>query len=182
MRMRLLVGIGLLVAAVAAGPVAAGDFTGTEKELRTLPCPGEGEGVPANQEPPGPDDCPGEEDDETYEGHVWTNDVRCNDGEAADLQLAKLYYTGDPVAMQGGVGVCNDDDAGPIQGRAVVGGNADDGLTAYADGTNANSPDQLQGWARLDASTDGVTVRCGAEDGKRDATNPEPGDSMDDCG
>jgi hypothetical protein len=172
--------VGLLI---VGAPVAADDFTGSEREERTLPCPAEGESVPENQEPPGPGECEDAENpDETYQGYVWTNDVRCADG-GQDLQVAKLYAVGDPGAMNGGAGICNDGSSVPIQGRVVVSGSQEQGgFTAYADGDKDNSPEQAQGFARLDAGTGGLTVRCGSEDGKMDASEPGPGDTQGNCG
>jgi hypothetical protein len=172
----------VLAVAMMVGPVAADDFTGSETEERELACPGEGESVPANQSEPGPDDCPGEEENETYTGTVWTNEVTCNDDGVEVGPAGNLYYVGDPGDMEGGVGICNDGDTVPLQGRIVLQGSMDDGLTAYADGTDNNTPDQLQGWARVDVNGDGPEVRCGADDGKRDATTPGPEDTSDNCG
>jgi hypothetical protein len=177
-----LTGICVLVLAMIIAPVAADDFTGSETEERELDCPGEGESVPANQSEPGPDDCPGESDDETYMGTVWTNQVTCNDGGVPVGPAANLYAVGDPDAMHGGVGVCNDGDTVPVKGRIVLQGSMDEGISAYADGSDGNSPDQLEGWARVDVDGSGPTVRCGADDGKRDATAPGPEDTSDNCG
>jgi hypothetical protein len=170
--------VGLLI---VGAPVAADDFTGSEQQEQTLDCPAPGEEVPPNQEPPGEGECVDEEDT-TYQGTVWTNDVQCADG-GTDAQAAKIYTAGDPAAMAGGVGLCNDGNTAPIQGRVVVSGSQEQGgVTAYADGDKDNSPDQAQGWARLDAGTSGVTVRCGEDGGKMDASDPGPGDTQDNCG
>lgn len=185
MHRKLLTLMSILLLVLAAGPVAAHDFTGSEEEQQELDCPAEGEEVPPNQEPPDYEagDCPGEEDDETYEGYVWDNQVTCNDDEAADLEIGKLYVHGDDSDLSGGVGVCNDGDTGPLQGRIVIQGSMEDeGIAAYADGTDENEPDQLQGWARVDVGTSGAEARCGADDGKRDATHPGEDDTMDNCG
>jgi hypothetical protein len=171
----------VLAVALMVGPVAADDFTGSETEERELACPGEGESVPANQSEPGPDDCPGEAEDETYTGTVWTNEVTCNDDGVPVGPAGNLYAFGSED-LAGGVGICNDGDTVPVQGRIVLQGSMDDGITAYADGTDGNSPEQLQGWARVDVDGGGPQVRCGSEDGKRDATAPDPEDTSDNCG
>jgi hypothetical protein len=163
----------VLALALVAGPAAAGDFTGTEKEEKELACPGEGQSVPDNQTPPEPGDCPGEEDDETYVGYVWNNEVSCGDDEVAGAEGVNAYAVGDPDDMFGGVGVCNDGDTAPVQGRIVLQGSFEDGgFSAYADGTEQNEG-PLQGWARADATTDQQGVGCGSDDGKRDATAGE---------
>ena len=174
--------LGVIAAMViAAGPVAAEDFTGHEEDEQTLDCPAQGESVPANQEPPGEGECD-EASETTYQGLVWDNDVKCGD-DGQDLQIAKLYTTGDPAALKGGAGVCNDGSTVPIQGRVVLSGSQEQGgFTAYADGDKDNSNEQAQGFARLDAGTGGAAVRCGAADGKKDATNPGSADTQDNCG
>ena len=184
MRVRWVRVLGVVAAMViAAGPVAADDFTGYEEDEQTLSCPAAGESVPENQEPPGEGECTDTQNpDETYQGKVWDNDVKCAEG-GQDLQVAKLYTTGDPAAMAGGVGICNEGGAVPVQGRAVVTGSQEQGgITAYADGDKDNSNEQAQGFARVDAGTAGATVRCGAPDGKKDATNPGSADTQDNCG
>lgn len=167
------------------GPLAAEDFTGSEMQERELDCIYEGEEVPENQTPPDYDggDCPGTEANETYTGYVWTNELTCNDGEEADLEAAKLYTSGDPGDAEGGVGICNDGDTAPIQGRVVLYGSADDGSGhAYADGTDANPEGSAQGWARLDAGTGGPEIRCGSGDGRQSAASPTDSDTQDNCG
>lgn len=184
MRSRWMRVLGVIAAMViAAGPVAADDFTGYEEDEQTLDCPAAGESVPENQEPPGEGECTDPSNpDETYQGKVWDNDVKCNDG-GTDLQVAKLYTTGDPAAMAGGAGVCNDGSAVPIQGRVVISGSQEQGgFTAYADGDKDNSNEQAQGFARLDAGTGGPSVRCGDPEGKQDASNPGSTDTQDNCG
>jgi hypothetical protein len=169
--------VGLLI---VGAPVAADDFTGSEQEEQTLDCPAAGEEVPPNQEPPGEGECG--EGDTTYQGTVWTNDVQCADG-GTDAQVVNIYATGDPAAMDGGAGICNDGDTVPVQGRVVVSGSQEQGgVTAYADGDKDNSPEQAQGFARLDAGTSGAAVRCGEDGGKMDASDPGPGDTQDNCG
>jgi hypothetical protein len=167
--------LGLLVLALAlvAGPAAAGDFTGTEREERELACPGEGETVPANQEPPGEDDCPGEEEDETYTGSVWTNSPTCAEG-GYGAEGVNVYATGDPGDLWAGAGVCNDGDTAPVKGRVAATGSMEDGgFSAYADGADGNPVEPLEGWARVDATASQQGAGCGADDGKRDATAGE---------
>ena len=173
---------GAIVALLIVGaPVTADDFTGSEQEEQTLACPAPGESVPPNQEPPGEGECD-EEGETTYQGVVWTNNVQCAEG-GTDAQAAKIYTSGGGGQNGGGVGVCNDGSAVPVQGRVVVSGSQEQGgITAYADGDKDNSQQQAQGFARLDAGTGGVTMRCGDEGGKKDATDPGPDDTQDDCG
>ena len=171
----------VLAAVMVAGPAAAGDFTGQEEDEQTLDCPAPGESVPPNQEPPGEGECD-EETETTYQGLVWDNDVQCAGG-GTDAQAAKLYTTGDPAAMAGGAGLCNDGTTAPIQGRVVIQGSQEQGgFTIYADGDKDNSPEQAQGFLRIDAGTGGATVRCGGEGGKMDASDPQPGDTQENCG
>jgi hypothetical protein len=173
----------IVALALVAGPAAAsGDFTGTEAHEQELACPAPGQGTPSNQDPPGPGDCPGEQENETYRGRVWTNEVKCNSGSLAGAEGVNVYATGDPGAMFGGAGVCNDGNTAPVQGRIVVTGSMEQGgFAAYADGTKHNTPEQLQGWARVDASTSRQGFGCGSDDGKRDATAGEQ-QSPDNCG
>lgn len=170
----------VLAVGLVAAPVAAEDFTGSEEQEQTLKCPGKGEKVPDNQEPPGKGEC--KRKAKTYKGKAWDNDVKCADG-GQDLQAAKLYETGGADQMGGGVGVCNDGSTAPVQGRIVFQGSFEqEGFSVYADGDKDNSPEQAQGWARLDVGTGGPGFSCGDAAGKRDASNPESGDTSEDCG
>lgn len=168
----------VLALLVLGGPVSAHDFTGSEEEERTLQCPKDGQSVPKNQEPPGAGECGGTAT--TYQGKVWTNDARCASG-GTDAQAAKVYTTNSGTSS-GGVGVCNDRSTLPIQGRAAVQGSQSDGVSAYIDGDKDNSNATAQGFARLDANSSGAKMRCGDDNGRKDATHPGPDDGQDDCG
>ena len=167
---------------IAAGPVAAHDFTGNEEDEQTLDCPAPGQSVPKNQEPPGPGECD-EETETTYQGLVWDNDVTCASGGTDAGGLFTLYAEGDPADLQGGIGICNDGSAVPVQGRVSASGSQDQGgLTILADGDKDNSQEQAQGFARGDIGTSGPTFRCGETGGKMDGTHPEAGDTQANCG
>lgn len=168
----------LVAVLVLGGPVSAHDFTGSEEEERTLQCPKNGQSVPSNQEGPDANECQGT--DTTYRGKVWTNDVKCNSG-GTDAQAAKVYTTNNGTSS-GGVGVCNDRNTIPVQGRFVIQASQADGVTAYADGDKDNSNEAAKGFARLDAKSSGATVRCGDDNGRRDASHPQATDGQDDCG
>ena len=60
------------------------------------------------------------------------------------------------------------------------------GHLAFAEGVGVNHTafdDPPHGWPRvLDANTSGGSVRCGESDGRKDASQPGPGDGQDDCG
>jgi hypothetical protein len=182
MRRRWVAAIGFVLAVALIGaPASAGDFTGSEEQEQTLRCPAKGKSVPSNQEPPGPGECT-KKKHKTYRGKVWDNDVQCAKG-GQDLQVINLYETGGAEEAGGGIGVCNDQSTVPVQGRVVFQGSMEQGgFSVYADGDKDNTPAQLQGWARLDVSTDGGGVTCGDEAGKRDATDPTSSDGSDDCG
>ncbi len=127
-------------------------------------------------------------DDET----TWDNQVTCaepdaDEGDVPDVEtpLGGVYTTGDPEAASGGAEVCADEDneAAPIQGRVLAEGSADGGGFIAADGDADNEQaEQLQGWARVDVSGDGIEIRCGADDGNLDSTHPDDGSSQEDCG
>lgn len=179
MRRRWMKAVGCLVAVlVLAGPASAHDFTGSEEEERTLQCPKAGQSVPKNQEEPGAGECQGTAT--TYQGKVWTNDARCASG-GTDAQAAKVYTTNNGTSS-GGVGVCNDRSTLPIQGRAAVQGSQSEGFSAYVDGDKDNSNTTAQGFARMDANSSGVKVRCGDDNGRKDATHPAAEDGQEDCG
>lgn len=167
----------VLALALVGGPVAAKDFTGGEEQRKTFPCPKKGEKVPDNQSPPGKKDCRTKKQ-KTYKGTFYSNDVKCG-SDGVNAQAAKVYTTGGPTG--GGVGVCNDQSTVPIQGRFVFQGSSS-GFTVYADGDKDNQNAQSQSWARLDLTPSGAEMRCGAEDGRRDATNPGKNDTRDNCG
>lgn len=173
------------VIATFAVPVAADDFTGSEKEMRTLQCPKNGEPVPENHEKPGPGECDSTTKT-TYQGYVWTNNVKCAGGEKADAQGVKVYQTGSGTS--GGVGICNEGkgEVGsrvPVQGRAVAQGSQDGG-NVYIDGDKDNSNATAQGWARADGKFNGTApaVRCGDDNGRKDASEPTASDQQADCG
>ena len=167
----------VLALALVGGPVAAKDFTGGEEQTKTFPCPKKGEKVPENQSPPGKKDCRTKKQ-KTYKGTYYSNDVKCG-APVADAQVAKVYATGGPT--DGGVGVCNDGGAVPIQGRVVFQGSSN-GFIIYADGDKDNAPDQAQGYARADLTPAGGKFGCGAEDGNRDASNPGKDYDQANCG
>ena len=142
----------LLAVLVVAGPAAAHDFTGTEERK----------------------DRKGRT--------VYTNDVRCARGQQADAGGVKVYRASN------GVGVCNDGKGAvgskvPLQGRAAATGGQDGG-TVYIDGDRNNSNATAQGWARVDGSVSrrSLTVRCGDDKGRKDATHPTAADTQADCG
>ena len=169
----------IAVLAMIGGPAAAHDFTGAEEDEKTLECP-YGKPIPANQEPPGAGECTNPTTQKTYQGYVWDNDVKCASG-GTDAQAAKIYTSGGGTA--GGVGVCNDGTTAPVQGRVVVEGDAASQKgTIYADGDKDNSNEQAQGFARLDVSGSGPTMRCGDGAGNKDASHPGSTDGQDDCG
>lgn len=170
-RKKLMVALTALFAVgLIAGPLSADEFsTGQEYEMTTLDCVESGE-YPPDQDPPGPDDCNldyEEFPDQTYEGRKWDNQVTCNEGQAG-AEGVIVDAGGDPGAMEGGAGVCNDGDTSPVKGRIVVGGSQDHGgLFVYADGTDANeSP--ADGWVRADATTDGPAAGCGPDGNARE--------------
>jgi hypothetical protein len=167
----------VLALALVGGPVAAKDFTGGEEQRKTFPCPKKGEKVPENQSPPKKKDCRTKKQ-KTYKGTYYSNDVKCAKN-GHDAQVAKLYTAGGPT--DGGVGVCNDGDAAPIQGRVVFTGGSS-GFTLYADGDKDNSPDQAQGYIRFDLTPTGGGFGCGSEDGKRDASRPQKDSDPSNCG
>lgn len=81
----------------------------------------------------------------TYQGKVWTNDVRCAAG-GRDAQAANIYTTGDAGTLEGGIGVCNDGDTGPVRGRAAAYGSQEqEGIHVYADGDKDNSQETAEG-------------------------------------
>ncbi len=168
----------VLVVLVLGAPVSAHDFTGSEEEERTLQCPKSGQSVPKNQEEPGAGECEGTAT--TYQGKVWTNDARCASG-GTDAQAAKVYTTNNGT-NSGGVGVCNDRSTVPVQGRFVLQGSQSDGISTYADGDKDNSNESAKGFARLDAGSSGAKVRCGDDNGRKDASHPAAEDGQDDCG
>jgi len=167
------------VLATIAGPVAADDFTGSEKEMRTLNCPRGGQ-VPADHEPPGPGECEGTAT--TYQGYVYTNNVKCKSGGAASQQGVNVYHN-QSGTTSGGVGVCNDGSTAPVQGRAVAQG-SEKGGNVYVDGDKDNSNATAQGWARVDGTFDGKppSYRCGNDNGRKDASEPTSADTSGDCG
>ena len=171
----------LMALALVGGPVAADDITGHEEDTRTLDCPGP-EGVPNNQEPPGPGECD-EPEETTYEGKYWDNDVQCNSGGTA-TPVGDLYFDGDEGDLWGVVGLCNDGDGAlPVQGRVHARGSEEDGgFTVTADGDKDNDPEQAQGWAQVYAGTDGPSLTCGDANGKQDSSHQGPEDGQDDCG
>lgn len=171
----------LVAVLIIGGPVAADDFTGSEREMRTLSCKGP---YPSNQEPPGPGECTGTQT--TYRGYVWTNNVKCNGGSAANAEGIRVYHNPQGTTG-GGVGVCNDGTGAVgskvIQGRAAASGSPNGG-TVYVDGDKDNTQhDSLQGWLRIDGKPGAApTVRCGDDNGRKDATMPTSADQQDDCG
>ena len=176
----------LLVVFILGAPVAADDFTGSETQEQTLNCPAPGQSVPANQEPPGPGECT-DPLVTTYQGKVWTNDVKCNSGETANVQGVRIYHS-QSGTTSGGLGTCNDGTGAVgsqvIQGRIVAEGSTEGGRV-YADGDKDNTQHEAaQGWLRAEGTfgPSAPTVRCGDAAGKRDATQPEAGDGQDDCG
>ena len=168
----------LVAVLVIAGPVSAHDFTGSEEEERTLQCPKSGQSVPSNQEPPGPGECEGTAT--TYQGKVWTNNVKCGSGGTDVGGLAKLYTT-QSGTTSGGVGVCNDGGSVPVQGRVAAQGGPSGGAI-YADGDKDNANEQAQGFARMDVDGGGPKVRCGDAEGRKDASHPGATDGQEDCG
>lgn len=91
---------------------------------------------------------------------------------------------GDQAAPQdgGAVVVCNDGTDVPVQGRVMGAGGTEGGYVA-ADGDADNSPEQAQGWARVDVSPTGPAAGCGdTTTGDTDAANPAGALSTDTCG
>src|SRR3712207_3656021 len=121
----------LMAVAVLGAPVMADDFTGSERELRTLKCGGP---YPSNQEPPGAGECTG--DATTYRGYVYTNNAQCAGGAKANAEGVRVYHN-QTGTTSGGIGICNDGTgqvgSKVIQGRAAVSGSPDGG-GAYIDG------------------------------------------------
>ncbi len=154
MRRRLYAAITLVLSVlIVAGPSAAHDFTGSEEK-------------------------------KTKNGTVYTNNVRCRSG-GTDVGGAKVYRT--QSGTSGGVGVCNDGKGALgsriVQGRAVATGDVTKGATVYADGDRDNSQNEsAKGFLRVDASRSGVNVRCGDDNGRRDATHTTSKDGREDCG
>ncbi len=144
----------VLAICVLGGPVSAHDFTGSEEK-------------------------------KSGKRTTYTNNVRCNKGQAADAGGVKVYRT-QTGTTSGGIGVCNDGTGPlgskvPVQGRAVAQGSPNGG-SIYVDGDKDNQPAPMQGWARMDGSSKGLTMRCGDEKGNRDASHPDKRDGQDDCG
>jgi hypothetical protein len=112
----------------------------------------------------------GSHEEDTVDGTtVYDNNVSCGGGEATP---AGTIYAGD-----NGVEVCNDGSGAlPLQGRIIA--TSDDGGYIAADGDRDNSPEQAQGWVRLDSGG----VRCGDSAGNNDATHPTAADTSEDCG
>ena len=172
----------LVAVLVIAGPVAADDFTGSEREMRTLKCGGP---YPSNQEPPGSGECTG--DAATYQGYVYTNNARCNSGETANAEGVRVYQKQSGTTA-GGIGICNDGSgqvgSRVIQGRAAAQGSQEGGAL-YIDGDKDNTQHAAaQGWARVDGKfgPQAPSVRCGDDNGRKDATDPTNADGQDDCG
>lgn len=168
----------VLAVLVLGGPVSAHDFTGSEEEERTLQCPKDGQSVPSNHEEPGANECQGTAT--TYQGKVWTNNVKCNSGGTDVGGLAKIYTT-QSGTTSGGVGVCNDGGSVPVQGRVAAQG-SENGGAVYADGDKDNANEQAQGFARMDVDSSGPKVRCGDAGGRKDASHTQATDGQDDCG
>lgn len=180
------------VIATFAVPAAADDFTGSEKEMRTLSCPAEGRSVPKNQEPPGPGECD-EDSEETYQGYVWTNNVKCNSAATADAHGVRIYHS-NTGTTSGGVGICNDGTgtlggAVPIQGRAVAQGSQDGGHV-YVDGEKDNTQHEaLTSFARADGKIGAgntppfvnLWLRCADAGGRQDASERTEDDDQSDC-
>ena len=130
-------------------------------------------------------DKTGSEEQKTRRKTVYTNNVKCSGGAAADVQGVKVYRW--QSGTSGGIGTCNEGKgtAGSkvIQGRAVASGDATKGGSIYADGDRNNTQhEDMQGWARIDGGTGGFKVRCGDEKGRRDATHATAADGQEDCG
>lgn len=178
----------LVLGAVALGaPAGAHDFTGHEEQEETLACPLPREAVPANQEPPDDTECRDQDipdEEETYRGMVWDNDVECAEGEEAATPVGNIYAIGDPAALEGGIGLCNEGSgAVPVEGRVRLEGSQESqGFTVTADGDRDNEPEQAQGFAQVYAGLAGPSVRCGDPNGKQDASHIGAEDTQEDCG
>jgi len=100
---------------------------------------------------------------------VWDNQVQCGSGTATP---AGMIYAG-----SNGVEVCSDGSSVlPLQGRIIA--TTEQGGYVAADGDASNEPAQAKGWVRVD----GNGVRCGDDNGRRDATHPTSADGSEDCG
>jgi hypothetical protein len=161
---------GILAVGLIAGPLAAEEWSsGQEYEWVDLDCLEDGN-YPPDQDPPGADDCNLDWEDfpeQTYEGRKWNNQVTCNESDVGAAGVI-VDAGGDPDALSGGAGVCNDGDTAPVQGRIVAGGSEDHGgVFVYADGTDGNEP-PADGWVRADATTDGPNAGCGPDGNARE--------------
>lgn len=99
---------------------------------------------------------------------VWDNQVTC--GSGTETPAAVIY------AGPNGVEVCNSGGPVPVQGRVIA--TTEQGGYIAADGDANNSPEQAQGWVRVDSNG----VRCGDSAGRKDATHPTSADTVEDCG
>lgn len=151
----------------------------------------------AHYDPPSGKDLPECQTDgavdpsKSYKAIHYTNDVKCG----TDDQLAPTHgATGVAVSgdtAQDGTGgngylqTCSDGDL-PIQGRFTLEGEVGTGGgagTFTADGDRDNSPDQLQGWAKVDLGEQ--TVTCGpsyAEGGRADGHTQADEGGQEHCG
>lgn len=181
MRKLLLAGFvaGSLIAGAGFANAASRSGSTERKDNQTLNCPAPGQQVPANQEAPGPGECTN--DQTTYTGSRWDNDVTCSNGQVRQQGIT-VAAGGSPTSSGWGEAeVCNDGTTSPVQGRALVGGSfEEEGVHASADGDKDNA-EQGQGWATAGANTDGPYTTCGDDDGRLDSTQPTAADSSEDC-
>jgi hypothetical protein len=111
---------------------------------------------------------------------TYTNQVDC--GDTNQLPAGPVVVNGQQNGAGGELAVCQETADLPVQGRVMAAGDATSGGYVAADGDADNAPEQATGWARVDVSTAGVTVRCGDDAGNLAADHPSEVDGQEDCG
>lgn len=182
-----LLAVGLL--AIAAAP-ASDEAGSSEAETVQRGC---GEPASHQYDPPegaGLEECKDpqtglHDDSRTYTATHYTNEVTCGDDHqlVPGTEAAGVRVSGDMEGNAGFLQTCSDGDL-PVHGRVTFRGDGDaQDASLTADGDNSNEPEQLDGWATVDAGEQSVT--CGqaySEGGRADANNPTGDDGQDQCG
>jgi hypothetical protein len=124
----------------------------------------------------------GEETTDDQGNTTYSNQVDC--GDTNQLPAGPVVVNGEQneAGTGGEIAVCQETADLPVQGRVIAAGDAQSGGYVAADGDADNQPEQATGWARVDVSGDGVTVRCGDPAGNLAADHPTEVDGQEDCG